>query len=151
MPIKYNLTKNDILADMFHKLAQRKSADFSDDENQIRAMATIIASFSSGHSWQTYRCVIRRDLSSFNSDGARSEFEAAQESRWKGVTNRDILEVSQLNISDTVFFRWLSAHMGPMDRDKRQTYVLAWNRLQDEFRKDCDIRERQPEMRCLAT
>lgn len=135
MPIKYNLTKYDMLAEKIHELAQKRDTTFSKDEETLRAEATLIASFASAYSWQTYKTIIDGNNAAFNSVEIKNEHNLAKSEKWKRVRNMDIQEVSCANIRDSSFFVWLSTNV---DKPTRETYKQAWTKLKQEFNEECD-------------
>ncbi|MGI0134442.1 MAG: hypothetical protein ACREBW_05745 [Candidatus Micrarchaeaceae archaeon] len=148
MPIKYNLTKHDILADKIRKLAQRTntikteqkiSANLSDEDRTLHATAVLIASFSKSHSWKTANClpnggVMGLDPSELAEIAA--EHDAARDSKWKNVRNTDIQEVAEMNIRDSAFYGWLNYAVS--DKSAYDTYKSAWRSLNKEFEEECD-------------
>jgi hypothetical protein len=135
MPIKYNLTKYDLLAERIHELSQKKDASFSKDEETLWAEATLIASFASSHSWQTYKTVIDGNHNILNSPELKHEYAMAKTIKWKNVRNMDIQEVSCANIRDSLFYSWLSANT---DKINKELYKKAWVKLKQEFDEECD-------------
>ncbi len=135
MPIKYNLTKYDMLAERIHELSQKKDAPFSKDEETLKAEATLIASFASSHSWQTHKTMAEGNPNNFNSSEVKGEYATASATKWKHVRNMDIQEVSCTNIRDSLFYAWLSANA---DRMNRELYKRAWLKLKQEFNEECD-------------
>lgn len=144
MPIKFNITKHDVLAGKFHQLVQKvNGGTLAGDDALLHAQATLIASFSPGHSWQTNRSLIERDTERLRaSQEVKNEYAAAKTSRWKMVNSKDIQEVSQMNVPDSLFSVWLAFNT---EREKRETYRSAWTNLQKEFDDECDNRERASE------
>ncbi len=149
MPIKFNITKHDVLAGKFHQLVQKTSgSNIAPDDSLLHAQATLIASFSPGHSWQTNRSLMERDMERLrSSQEVKNEYAAAKASRWKMVNSKDIQEVSQMSIPDSLFSVWLAFNT---EREKRETYRSAWTTLQSEFNDECDNRERAPEAAARA-
>jgi hypothetical protein len=144
MPIKFNITKHDMLAGEFHQLVQRTNGGtIAGDDSLLHAQATLIASFSPGHSWQTHRSLLEKDTDRLRtSQEVKNEYAAAKGSRWKMVNSKDIQEVSQMRIPDSLFSVWLAFNT---ERDKRDTYRTAWTNLHAEFDEECDNRERSAE------
>jgi hypothetical protein len=140
MPIKFNITKHDVLAGRFHQLVQRvNGAGLDGDDAVLHAQATLIASFSPGHSWQTNRSLLEKDMEKLrSSQEVKNEYAAAKILRWKMVGSKDIQEVSQMNIPDGLFSVWLAFNT---EREKMGTYKSAWAGLQKEFREECDRKE----------
>jgi hypothetical protein len=153
MPIKFNITKHDVLAGRFHQLVQRTNGSGvpsgeEDDDGLLYAQATLIASFSPGHSWQTHRSLVDKDMERLRaSQEVKNEYTAAKTSRWKMVGAKDIQEVSQMNIPDSIFSVWLAFNT---EKDRRETYRTAWNNLNREFAEECDNRELAPEAAARA-
>lgn len=135
MPIKYNLTKNDTLAEQIHELTQKRDAPFSNDEETRKAEAIIIASLCSAHSWQTNKAISAGDPNLLYSVEIKNEFQMAVKENWKKVRNMDIQELSRANIRDNLFYTWLSINV---ERPKRPTFVGGWERLKKQFNEECD-------------
>jgi hypothetical protein len=135
MPIKYNLTKYDMLAERIHELSQKRDAPFSKDEETLVAEATLIASFASSHSWQTHKTLTEGNPNNLNSSEVKGEHLAAKTLKWKHVRNMDIQEVSGINIRDSLFYAWLSCNA---DKMNKETYKKAWLKLKEEFNEECD-------------
>ncbi|MCL4403306.1 MAG: hypothetical protein M1500_03915 [Candidatus Marsarchaeota archaeon] len=146
MPIKYNLTTYDMLANKIHKLSVKNSSAISpakydgesgvtvEDGNIILAKAVIIASFSSNLSWQTYNAIIT-DPSRLNVPEIRREYEEAASEKWKRVTNNDVREVATKGISDNAFSTWLFYNV---DKSAHETYKKAWKLFKSEFSEGCE-------------
>ncbi len=142
MPRKYNLTKYDVLATMIHKLSMKEQglthgdddnpnqehAQLYDDET-LKAIAVLIAAFSSNHSWQTYRYITVHG-SSGNSNAIKEEYSEAEKNRWKNVTQYDIGEVANTNLPDNVFSEWLFFNVA---KERHDTYRKAWGILKEQF------------------
>ncbi|MDE1866059.1 MAG: hypothetical protein KGH94_05495 [Candidatus Micrarchaeota archaeon] len=144
MPIKFNITKHDVLSGKFRQLVQKyNGSEFSSEDvgdGLLHAQATLIASFSPGHSWQTNRALIDRDTERLRSSlEVKNEYTAAKRSRWKMVGSKDIQEVSQMNIADSLFSVWLAFNT---EKEMRELYRAAWMGLNKEFQEECDNRER---------
>ena len=137
MPIKYNLTKYDMLAEQYHDLSQKKVM-FTPAEELIKAQAVLIAAFSSSHSWQTNKMITEGDIKSLmtSSDIVIAEHILAKATKWKQVKNMDIQEIARTNISG-MFPVWLNSIK--VDQNSRATYRAAWDKLQKEvFSAECD-------------
>jgi len=118
MPIKYNLTKYDKLAEQIHELSQKKCTTFTREEKTLMAMAVIITSFSSAHSWQTSKVITDGNPNLLLScPEIKNEYQLAK------------------NEKDGIFYTWLSAneHNG-----ERGDYKNAWGRLKALFNEECD-------------
>ena len=138
MPIKYNLTKYYILSTRIKKVSLKKAAIvFTADDRTTMIKAILIASFASGHSWQTFRS-LTQGLPMRNPE-IKKEFADAVASKWKSITPFDIVEVSTTNVSDSVFSEWLFFNV---EKDFHQEYKDAWSNLKNEFEEDCDVIER---------
>lgn len=144
MPIKYNLTNYDVLAGKIKKvalketahsngIAQNGQANSTEDETLLKNMAVLIASFSSGHSWQTHKSIVDRE--GLNKPEIKAEFADAIASRWKDVSQGDIFELATKKVSDTAFSQWLFFNV---DKDKHEEYKLAWQALNKELAENCD-------------
>lgn len=135
MPIKYNLTKYDMLAESFHELSQKREAPFSNDEETLKAAAIIVASFCSPHSWQTNKAIAAGDPQLLYSPEIKNEYLMAVKENWKKVRNMDVQEVSCANIRDNLFYIWLSINV---EKPKRNVFVAGWEKLKQEFDEECD-------------
>lgn len=140
MPIKFNITKHDVLAGRFHQLVQRiNGTALAGDDALLHAQATLVASFSPAHSWKTNRSFLEKDIERLRtSKEIKDEYTAAKTSRWKMVGSKDIQEVSQMRIPDGLFSVWLASNT---EREKREVYKTAWTGLQNEFQEECDRKE----------
>lgn len=140
MPIKYNLTKYDMLSTRIKKVSIKKTRqEMSKDELSTMIKAVLIASFASGHSWQTYRTLTSQASSSMNRPEIKKEHQEALASKWRTITPFDIVEVSTTNVPDSAFSEWLFFNV---DKEQRELYKSAWQELKLEFNEDCDVVER---------
>ncbi len=136
MPIKYNLTKYDKLAEQIHELSQKKSTTFTKEEKTLMAMAVIITSFSSAHSWQTSKVITEGNPNLLlNCPDIKNEYQLAKSERWKRVLPQHIQDVSKMNVRDGIFYTWLSTNEG---NGERADYKNAWGRLKALFNEECD-------------
>lgn len=135
MPIKYNLTKYDLLAEEIHELSQKRNTPFTKDEETLKAEAVILVSFASSHSWHTSTVLISGNPNEFSSAQVKGEYALASKENWKHVRNTDIQEVSCANVRDTLFYMWMSTNVERQDRD---LFVDAWGRLKQMFNEECD-------------
>ena len=139
MPIKYTLTKNDMLAEKIHSYvlrsgnADREEAPVTDSEG-LRAKATIIAAFASSLSWQTFRA-LKDGTPLLVGPEIKNEYSLAKASRWKQIRSADIQEVAGMNISERTFFMWLFSNV---EKEDRELYKKAWSSLREEFAQECD-------------
>ncbi len=145
MPIKYNLTTYDMLANQIHKLSikngsaspvkfDEEARSITEDGDIIRAKAVIIASFSSNLSWQTYK-TITTDPGKLNSIEVKREYDEAVTDKWKRVTNNDVREVATNGIGDNAFSTWLFFNV---DKDAHDAYNKAWRLFKSEFSEGCE-------------
>ena len=139
MPIKYNLTKYDRLAQKFHELSQKRSTtslpNCTEDEI-LKAEAILIASFSSAHSWQTSKMLTGGDILKITSSSEiKTEFAQAESLNWRRITNSNIQDVSRMCINDNTFYAWLAVNV---QNGKRNIYKTAWSLLKKEFNEECD-------------
>ena len=142
MPIKYNLTRYDTLASKIKKVSLKKDpSSMTKDEMGTMLKAVLIASFASGHSWQTYKY-----MTSANGNGGvrspelKKEFIESLNQKWKMITPFDIGEISTLNISDTSFSAWLFTNV---DKEYHEDFNEAWRELKAELSEACDEVERE--------
>lgn len=140
MPIKYNLTKYDMLSSKIKKAAVIKNPkEMGNGEKNAMLKAVLIASFASGHSWQTHKALASPSPISLNNPDIKKEFQEAIASKWKSITPFDIVEVSNTGISERMFSEWLFFNV---DKDYHDDYKAAWEELKADFREDCDSVER---------
>jgi hypothetical protein len=140
MPIKYNLTKYDMLSTRIKKVSVKKSPkELSLEERKTMIKAILIASFASGHSWQTYRTLTSQVSASMHSPEIRKEYQETVASKWKLITPFDIVEVSTTNIPDNAFSEWLFFNV---EKNNHQEYKHAWSELKADFNEDCDVVEK---------
>ena len=139
MPIKYNLTKYDMLSTKVKKVSTKKDMrEMSKEESNTMLKAILIASFASGHSWQTYK-LLTNGGGMLNQPDVKNEYMEARTSKWKLITPFDIVEVSKTNLSDAAFSQWLFFNV---DKAQHEDYVQAWAELKAEFEEACDDVER---------
>lgn len=136
MPIKYNLTKYDILAEKFHDLVPKNGSPLTKDEEILKAEATLIASFASAHSWQTSRAINERNINSNNSQEIKSEHLRAKSDKWKQVKNIDIQEVARNNMGDNLFNAWMQ--VVNVDKPSREIYRKAFSLFKQHLNEECD-------------
>jgi signal peptidase I len=140
MPIKYNLTKYDLLFSKIKKISAMKSPkEMSKDERSTMFQAVLVAAFSSSHSWQTYKILTSSMSGAFNTPETKKEYEEAFAAQWKRVSPFDINEVANANINGNVFSEWLFFNV---PKETQGDLTNAWKSLQKEFNKDCDTAER---------
>ncbi|MCW6159987.1 MAG: hypothetical protein LVQ95_02795 [Candidatus Micrarchaeales archaeon] len=137
MPIKYNLTKYDMLSTKVKKVSTKKEG-FSKEDSNTMIKAILIASFASGHSWQTYK-LLTNGGGMLNQPDVKKEYAEAKTSKWKLITPFDIVEVSKTNLSDSAFSQWLFFNV---DKGEHEDYVQAWAELKAQFEEACDDIER---------
>ncbi len=137
MPIKYNLTKYDVLSSKVKKLSTKKNGDpFTKEDRMTVIKAILIASFASGHSWKTFKAATAPAAMVFNNPEIKKEYEDAATNKWKSISNFDIAEVSSANIPDSAFFEWLVFNVNKADHDE---YKTSWWALKQGFDEDCDL------------
>ncbi|MCL4371863.1 hypothetical protein M1373_00915 [Candidatus Marsarchaeota archaeon] len=148
MPIKYNRTNYDMLVGEIHKLVLKCNAhqaysalqqkhngvELEKNEQSLKALAVIIASFSSSHSWQTHKCLESRN-GRFDTAEIKNEYLEAENSRWKNVSIYDLEELASIPVPTSIFYRWLFLNV---DKSKQQLYKNAWKELQKVFEGACD-------------
>jgi len=137
MPIKYNLTRYDILANKIHKIIVKRAPDQEsdpEDDEDLKTIAILIASFSSAHAWQTHKSIVGRET--LNKPEIKDEHREAEAERWRQVSSYDIEELAKENISDNIFNEWLFFNV---EKEKQQAYKSAWNKLKAEIADGLDI------------
>ena len=135
MPTKINLTRNDELALKFHEVSLKPEGTITSDDAVRVAEAVLISSFSSAHSWQTYKCIVNKDSNTLRSQVVKQEYIQAESWKWKKVRSVDISEVSQTDIPDMLFSVWLTFNTS---KEKKLLYRDAWYKLKKEFNTECD-------------
>lgn len=140
MPIKYNLTKYDMLSTRVKKVSSKKDPkEMSKDETETMLKAILIASFASGHSWQTFK-LITNGGGMLNQPEVKKEYQEARATKWKLINPFDIVEVSTTNISDSAFSQWLFFNV---EKENHENYAQAWAELKVDFGEACDDIERK--------
>jgi len=135
LPIKYNLTKFDVLANKVKKITQSRNHKMTDEDITTIIKAIIIASFASGHSWKTHKTITTTKQLSNNIEEIAEEYREAKENKWRLITPFDIAEVAEKNIDNSLFSQWLYFCV---DKNERERYLNAWQGLQKEFNEACD-------------
>jgi hypothetical protein len=137
MPIKYNLTKFDLLSTKVKKVSAKKhnGEQPEADEKLTMLKAVLIATFASGHSWQTFKALKSPPPRELNRPEIKKEHEEASSSKWRSITPFDIVEVSNLGIKDNVFSEWLFFNV---PKDHYDEYKEAWGSLKKDFNGNCD-------------
>ena len=106
MPIKYNLTKFDKIAERIQTVAAKENQcnpgdyQFTEEETIIKMEAVIIAALCSAYSYQTSKSMADGAVFDLGSDSVREEHRHARESKWKQLRNLDVQEVAGMNIKD---------------------------------------------------
>ncbi len=117
----YGLFISDLHRAMKNKEALRQ-------DSITRKKASLIASFSSSHSWKTYEYL--RDGAAFDKDAVISEKVAAFEHGWMEITESDIEEVILTNISEYAFCMWL---FYTVEKEYRKEYTDLFRQIKKEF------------------
>lgn len=114
-----------------------KNKDSGNAAKVMRAKASLIASFSSSHSWKTYE---------YLNGGAKLDKEAMLNEKlnafsqgWTEITEDDVEEVMSLNISEYAFCMWL---FYTMDKEQRKEYTDLFRVLKKEFQYGLEPVER---------
>jgi hypothetical protein len=140
MPIKYNLTKYDMLFSRIKRITAKKGVkEMSKEERSTMFQAVLVAAFSSGHSWQTYKALTASSSANLRTTETRKEYEDAAVAKWRRISPFDINEVANANIQSNIFSEWLFFNV---PKDAQNEVSSAWKTLQKEFSKDCDTAER---------
>jgi len=131
MPIKYNLTRYDILANKIHKIVAKRASDQNgdpEDDEDLKTIAILIASLSSAHAWQTHKSIVGHET--LNKPEIKDEHREAEAERWRQVSSYDIEELAKKSISDSIFNEWLFFNV---EKEKQQAYKSAWSKLKAEL------------------
>jgi hypothetical protein len=135
MPTKINLTRNDELVSMFREVSLKPEASITSGDAIRIAEAVLISSFSSAHSWQTYKCIISKNPNSLRSPIVKEEYVQAEKWKWKKVRSTDINEVAQIEMPEMLFSAWLNFNAV---KEKKTIYREAWCKLRQELNTECD-------------
>ncbi len=141
MPIKYNLTKFDKIAERIQTVAAKENQcnpgdyQFTEEETIIKMEAVIIAALCSAYSYQTSKSMADGAVFDLGSDSVREEHRHARESKWKQLRNLDVQEVAGMNIKDNAFYQWLHYNV---DKSEQELYKKAWGSLRTKFSESCD-------------
>ncbi len=140
MPIKYNLTKYDMLFSKIKRILSKKGPkEMTKEEKNTMFEAVLVAAFSSSHSWQTYKAIESGIPGVFRAPEIRKEYEEAFLMQWKRISPFDINEVASVNMGDNAFSEWMFFNV---PKDSQTDVSGAWRSLQKEFNKDCDTTEK---------
>ena len=140
MPIKYNLTKFDKIAERIQSVAAKETqcnpGDYilTEEESIVKIEAVIMTALCSSFSYQTSKSI---------SDGAvdlgnelvKEDHRLAREGRWRRLRNLDIQEVASMNIKDGNFYQWLHYNV---NKEEQDIYKRAWEDLKTKFNEACD-------------
>jgi hypothetical protein len=118
---KYSLFVSDL-----HKAIKNRDAAKSD--SIMRKKASIIASFSSSHSWKTYEYV--SGGAQLDKDAVINEKLNAFAHGWMEINEDDIEEFMSLNITEYSFCMWL---FYTMDKEQRKEYSELFRQIKKEF------------------
>ncbi|HVA82570.1 MAG TPA: hypothetical protein VNF06_00195 [Candidatus Aquilonibacter sp.] len=126
MPNRNTLNKYEMLVTDIHRLAKKKAPELSD--MQVKKMAMLIASLSSNHSWKTYRFL--HEGGEMDRLCMLDEAKHAFAEGWKNITESDIEEVVNSNMSSHTFATWL---YNIVDKEQRSEFKIIHQRLRSEF------------------
>ena len=118
---KYSLFVSDI-----HRCVRNKSA--ADALNAMAQKASLIAAFSSSHSWKTYEYLSGKGT--LDKDAIAEEQKRAFEKGWMEINEDDIEEVMALDINDYSLSMWL---FYTIDKEKRGDYARIFKQIKMEF------------------
>ncbi|MGC8478636.1 MAG: hypothetical protein ACP5NE_01770 [Candidatus Micrarchaeia archaeon] len=134
MPIKYNLTWADTLSNKIHKVSQKDLQTLDEEDRKLARIGTIIASFASSHSWQTYKAM-KENHKAFSTQEVKDEFLKASSEGWKSITYTDISEIAKEKELEQAFDSWLFFNV---EKKEQKDYKLAWETLKQYFGENCD-------------
>ncbi len=133
MVFRFNQTKFNKFSDKIYKISKEKIKE-KKFENEI-LMATLIASFSSTHSWKTNKELDNGFTNMYCKD-IEQEYTEAKIRKWKNISITDIKEIASKNIPDNVFYRWLNSYI---NNNEKKAYKKAWSSLKNRiFEENCD-------------
>ena len=141
MPIKYNLTKFDKIAEQIQAVAAKENQcnpndySFTEEETLIRMEAVIVAALCSAYSYQTSKSIVDGTIVDLGSDSVKEEHRHAREGKWKQLRNLDVQEVAGMNIKDNAFYQWMHYNV---DKSEQELYKKAWGNLRAKFGEACD-------------
>ncbi len=134
MPIKYNLTWADTLSNKIHRVSQKDAQTLDEEDKKLTRIGTIIASFASSHSWQTYKAM-KENHKSLSAPEVKEEFLKASNEGWKSISYTDINEIVKEKELEQAFDSWLFFNV---DKKEHKDYKEAWETLKQYFGEDCD-------------
>jgi hypothetical protein len=139
MPIKYNLTKFDKIAERIQAVAAKNNQNDRNDnpteeETIIKMEAVIITAMCSAFSYQTSKSLMNGAVD-LGSDSVKEEHMLAREGKWKRIRNIDVQEVANMNIKDGLFYTWMHYNVAKGEQD---LYKRAWESLKANFNEACD-------------
>ncbi len=129
MPTKHNLTKYDRFVESVRRVAKKSEADYTEHDIAIRNIATLIASFSSSNSWNTYKAMQDGSIKN-NLEQIIEEYKEAKSIKWKNLTVFDVQEIADKRIPRYKVEEWLYY---TADAEKQKEYRDAWNMLDKEL------------------
>ncbi len=113
------------VSEMHHYIRNRSAVDL---DPSMKKKASLIASFSSSHSWKTYEYLSGKGP--FDKDAILEEKKHAFEKGWTDINESDIEEVMQLDISDYAVSMWL---FYTLEKDTRGEYRDLFSQICKEF------------------
>ncbi|MDE1846381.1 MAG: hypothetical protein KGH53_03845 [Candidatus Micrarchaeota archaeon] len=126
MPNRNTLNKYEMLVTDIRRLAKKKEPELSD--MKIKKIAMLIASLSSNHSWKTYRFLHKE--SDMDRLCMLDEAKHAFSEGWKNITESDIEEVVNSNVSEHTFSMWL---YNIVEKEQRTEFKTLHQKLRMEF------------------
>jgi NADH:ubiquinone oxidoreductase subunit len=140
MPIKYNLTKFDKIAERIQSVAAKENqgspGDYipTEEEEMIKIEAVIMTALCSSFSYQTSKSITDGAVDLGN-EMIKEDHRLAREGRWKRLRNLYIQEVASMSINDSNFYQWLHYNV---NKEEQELYKRAWENLKMKFNEACD-------------
>ncbi len=129
MPTKHNLTKYDRFVESVRDVDKKAEADYTEHDIAVRNIATLVASFSSSNSWNTYKAMQDGSIKN-NLEQIIEEYKEARSIKWKNLTVFDVQEIADMRIPRYKIEEWIYYVAGS---EKRKEYRDAWNMLDTEL------------------
>jgi len=121
------INKYELLVNYVRKVSKKREIE-TDGERKIRDIAALVASFSSSHSWKTYKYL--HDGGELDKDAIITEANAAFSEGWKSITETDVEEVVNSNIGDYLISTWL---FYAVEKEKRDYYKSLLEEMKKEL------------------
>jgi hypothetical protein len=126
LPSRTSLNRYGLFISDVHKIL--KNREMCKVACKTTDKAAIIAALASNHSWKTFSYF--RDGKDFDRNAIIEETRHAFDKGWMNITERDVEEVMELDISEYSLSMWL---FYAMPKDDRQKYKELFGELKKEL------------------